>query len=848
MLLLRNISFLLLLAFPLVIKAQLAITPSAPLTDSTMLPNHITDSSKIQLPTHTTLNTTIKQDTLKNYATEKEEYLRTSSKSFIARQDSLKHLGGYKKKVTTTLKNKLGLKTDSTTTLTSLLIKQTNTKGNVSVGYDYGVIPFIVSSKTPAGFFKTDGNISFEAFKLPLIASFYYADVKNVSGLNNYFRLTFDENKFKENLNKQISGKEYAVKEDLKKLYEERQKIEQKLLYLKTVQSLPKFKIPTDTSLLGNIPTLPTLPKIPTNSGDSLKLPSANIPGAIPDSLKNNTKTITTFPKFSTDTLTKLTTPASATNLEIDSTKIKKQLIDSLPSNYKQYINTADSINRKVKEYEAQAKAIKDKIDKAEKTIKAFQSPNANQNPLTKTPKVQTLLSYVKKLEVGLCYPNYSTFLINGTAVRGLNMELQKDNTFFAFTYGKTINNLLVSNNIVQNNLQNVRNLYNFFDFNNVKESRRVAAFKLGYGSNDANHIHVGLLYGVGLSSYITPTDVVGATALKEKNYVLELDGKYIINSNNSVEATYGKSSVQQEGVDYPDGEKGLIGGLLNTNVRSNVGLIKFNALIPKTKTKVTALSRIVDPFFKSYGVGFMRSDNIRYEFKLEQPITRKIKIGASYRKDQDNILNMFLIKTTLQTIGTSLTYKVTKRLTLRASYNPVLQTIRSKDNSIHLTNKNYISNIIVTWNPKIKKISSSFNALYNYYQLYDGVKNNIYQNYSLNNVTTVKAFKNEFSASTFYANNLDTLNGATLLVTNALTYPIKKCSITAGGKWAKNKQFNNQFGYKLKINMPVSKYLSLEFSGEKIVIGDFYNSYSTLIVNINKFPYYCQGKLIINW
>ena len=69
-----------------------------------------------------------------------------------------------------------------------------------------------------------------------------------------------------------------------------------------------------------------------------------------------------------------------------------------------------------------------------------------------------------------------------------------------AFTYGKTNNTIMTTNNIIQNQLQTARNFYNFFDFNNVKDSRKITALKLGYGKKNL------LCY----------------------NFILELDGPYM--------------------------------------------------------------------------------------------------------------------------------------------------------------------------------------------------------------------------------------------------------------------------------------------------------------------------------
>ncbi|MBL4702998.1 MAG: hypothetical protein JKY54_00630 [Flavobacteriales bacterium] len=54
--------------------------------------------------------------------------------------------------------------------------------GNLSFGYDYGLLPFLGNVNPPQGNFKTQGNTSLELFGLPLNANYYYSSLANVSG------------------------------------------------------------------------------------------------------------------------------------------------------------------------------------------------------------------------------------------------------------------------------------------------------------------------------------------------------------------------------------------------------------------------------------------------------------------------------------------------------------------------------------------------------------------------------------------------------------------------------------------------------------------------------------------
>lgn len=683
------------------------------------------------------------------------------------------------------------------------------TYGNISVGYDYGVIPFASNANYPMGYFKTQGNVGVSVLGIPILASYYYSDLKNVSGLNNSFRVSFDKAKYDEMLrNKGLSKVENEEKE-LSALSTLKQTILQKLAFL----DIYKNGLPSESSLTGQLPKF-----------------------------KNN------YNKLEADSLTK---PAFS-----DST-IKKSVADSLSkiisikkAAYSDSINQItsqlakhDSVLGKMDEFRSQIKKIDEKINTINKKLTFFKSP---QNLLENNPhltKLQSILSGIKKFDVGLCYPNYSTFLVSGSSLKGINIEWEKK-FYFAFTYGKTINTILTTNNLIQNQLQTGRNLYNFFDFNNVKDSRKITAIKFGYGKKETTHFYAGFLYGLGLPSYISATP---QTTL-EKNLVLELDGRIAFNKNNTLDLIYGKSALYQKGIAVSTDNSGS--QFPFSKYRSNAGLLRYTSEIKKTKTKITATGKIVDPFFNSYGVGFMRSDNLRYELKVEQEITNKIKFSGSYRKDRDNLLNTFSYTTNLQTIAANLTVKINKRFTAKLSYMPVIQNIASKDSGLQNThNINNISTAVITYAPKLKKISTFFNAVYSYYQLSGtGGKNNNFQNYNINNTTIFNPqFKANFAFNYFSNNDSDSLNNSTTLVSGDVSYATKKnTTLTLGVKYAYNNIVKNQTGGLLKINIPIVNQFHFEAYAEKLVLGDFYNSYN--LSEIKKFPFYCYAKIIFNW
>lgn len=700
---------------------------------------------------------------------------------------------------------------DSTTKKRIIRALLPKTYGNIIAGYDYGIVPFGPTPNKPTGYFSTQGNLGVSFLGLPLVATFYYSTLKSIAGLNNYFRVSFDPAKYKENLQQKAYARVNEEKRKLTGLLNAEQQLKQKLAFQERTLS----ELPSSTDLNDQLQKYNLLSNSFTSNPTLNNITNINAPNKpfLSDSLKN------ILPQTN-----------SIKNPYLDSIAIVNSLIshsDSIRSSLNRYKSAYDQIDRQIK-------SIQNKISYLENPSQIIKENNPYQN------KVENFVSGIKSLDIGLCYPNYSTFLVNGSTLKGVNIEWEKK-IYFAFTYGKTINTLLTTNNIIQNQLQTARNLYNFFDFNNVKDSRKIAAIKFGVGKKESSHLFLGVLYGYGLSSYLAPTSLTNP----EKNVVVELDGKYSINAANSIDLVYGKSALYQTG--NIETSEATVASYLFSTFRSNAAMVRFNSSITKTKTKIQITGRLIDPFFKSYGVGFMRSDNLRFELKAEQAITSKLKLTGFYRRDSDNLLGTYSYNTSLQAIGITLNAKINKRLVIRGTYSPVVQNITGKDSSHSvMRNVNNISTLILSYSPRSKKFTSYINGVCSYYQL-AGHSGKNYQSYTLTDNTTLsKLFKSDVSVSYLFNNSGDSLNN-TFLIVNTLNCSLPLGVTVAGGvKFANNTSLRNQWGGLFKASFPLTKGINIELQGQKLILGDFYSNFGTS--EIKRFPFLFSAKIMITW
>lgn len=656
-------------------------------------------------------------------------------------------------------------------------------QGNISIGYDYGYLPFLVQNNPPIGNFKTDGDFQIQLKSLPFQGSFYYSSLGTISGLNNHFTIRFDAQAYKQQLLDKLKLNELDRLKSLDSLSKAKQELKTNLDYLYLVKD-KKVKLPIDSSKY----TFPDLPSLDYN----------------------------------------LTTP------EIDT-----PTVDLPVFNEYQYL---DSVSGVISNVEGQI----EKIDSRTKKLERYQSMSRDsliQEELdkVKTPfmkKVNGIIGGIDRFDVGLTYPNYSEFLIARIPVRGVNIEYQKKKLFFAFTHGKTVNNIFYTNNVIQNNLNAARNLYNFFDFKNIQNGRRVTAMKIGLGEKKGNHMHIGALYGLGKVSYQDTSLIVDV----EKNLAIELDGGVKIKKRHYLSINYGRTAVQVNSINFEE-ESTLFNRLIDFRERTNALLGRYKLKSKTTEFAVTL--RWVDPYFRSFGVGFLRSDNIRYEVKYKQKLGKKFGLNTYFRRENDNLLGLYSYKNVLLSYGVGINYRPTKHWMLKADVRPIALDANNVVDSLTVFNNNLILNGVVNYNNRVNDTYLNLTGVYSYYQLSLDEIDQVYQNVNVNFTLENGHISNSLILNHYQTTDTTSVPLASLLQ-NDFSYKFKKLQVTAMLKGSLSHDSHFDPGYGGKMMYAIHKNVSLSLSGEKLVVGDFYNSiYNQSLLN---YPYRFSSSLVIRW
>lgn len=674
-------------------------------------------------------------------------------------------------------------------------VKSTFPQGNISLGYDYGYLPFLVQNNPPIGNFKTDGNFQIQLKSLPFQGSFYYSSLGTISGLNNHFTIRFDAQKYKQQMLDKLKLDELNRIKSLDSLGQVKQQLKTKLDYLYLVKdhkvTLPidssKYHFPDLPSLNADFDTLPEVPDV-----DSMNIPTLDTPQV-------------NLPEFDEGIY-------------------------------------MDSIGRVISDLQGKANQVESRINDLNELKNMNQDSlmqqqiNSIQSPLMQ--KVNGFMSNVQRLDIGLTYPNYSQFLIARIPVRGVNLEYQKKQFYLAFTHGKTVNNIFYTNNIIQNNLNAARNLYNFFDFNNINDGRRVTALKVGVGDKKATHLYVGALYGLGKVSYQDTSLIVDI----ERNLAVEVDGGLKIKKSHLLMFNYGRSAIQVNSINMGT-ESSLFDKLLDFSERTNALLGRYQLKLKATQLSLTF--RMIDPYFRSYGVGFLRSDNIRYEVKYKQKLGKKFGINTYFRRENDNLLGLYSYQNVLLSYGVGVNYRPTKHWMLKADVRPITLNGNNTIDSLSVLNNNLIINGVVNYNNRIKDTYFNATGVYSYYQLTLNEAFQVYQNINLNLAIENERLSNNLIFNRYATTDTSSVPLASLLQ-NDFTYKFKKLQITGilKGSLSQNQQFD--LGYGGKILYALSKNISVSVSGDKLVVGDFYNSIYN--ANLLHYPYRFSSSILIRW
>ncbi|HYG51077.1 MAG TPA: hypothetical protein VD905_09250, partial [Flavobacteriales bacterium] len=464
---------------------------------------------------------------------------------------------------------------------------------NLNAGYHYGFIQgYTFDESFPDQLFLTEGSAGIKLFKIPFQVEYRYATMRVPYGLNNYFRVKFDLEKYKQDLEKKKQQVTKLRKFNTDSLLLAKQDLTKKLLYRQ--HKLNELIHLNKDSLYGMIPDTGMLGQY-TN----LTLPANGIPPelTLPDTLHYNWK--------------------------------QNKLADSLLQLANQYNQYAGKL--------AEVKHALDSLNKLNASFNKLDSlRNLPQNRFnSELNKYNKPALVPNTFELGTCFPNNSYLMYGTLPVNGVFTDFEYKGLYASVLYGEVINNFLFASTFFERQLLSTQNVTNFFDFGNTNRGRKVTAIKIGKGRFSENHIHLGFLMGLGLKNY-GDTTLINDVNLqpRESNAVIELTSRYTIRRH-QFEFALAKSVVE----DQHSGK--LFSGLANFDNYTLAGLASYSTSFFKERTRIKLLVKHLQPYYRSFGMGFTNGDYLRMNARVDQKLGKKVTVGAFVKNDIDNLYNL---------------------------------------------------------------------------------------------------------------------------------------------------------------------------------------------------------------
>lgn len=676
-------------------------------------------------------------------------------------------------------------------------------EGIINTSYSYGLLVGYIdtSSSRPLQSFKTNGDFNMNVATVPVRFTFNYNTLKNPFGVNNYFRASIDMEKYKEKQRlqkeelQQISDKKIGESENIEKA------LIGKLGYAEIIKQRLKDEIDTQKeSLVLEQYNLSTAESQLKDSAES-KIPNVEKSESIGDSSR-------------VDSLR-------------NELKNREEELEKLLSLY----NKLDSCYNQLQDL----KKVQDSIQSIYTTQKTYYSSFASNGMNAVGSK---FLSHISKLDIGLTYPKTTALSSNSIPIKGVDFEYQKDKWYTSVSAGITMNNLMVTNDLVQSKLQYSQNMFNLFDFQNIKQKRLITMVKGGYGTKDNTHIFLGIRY---TNRAVTLNNLQEDSSNVVPSLGLELDlrlkSKYL--KGTTLDVVYGKTSNTELQNDSTYLKP--LSSLFST-YRTHVGLIKVTQSMHKLKSTLSGSLRWIDPYADMASIGVLQPNNVRLELTTKHSITNNFTFGTNFRKDRNNVDNQLDSTLHLMLMGGTITGRVLNQLDVFGNINYVTQTITRNSSTSEMNSENYMYSFGGSTSYKIGELRNSISLAYNDYLISTLTDKGRYKNISFQNLSKLTNGQNSFSINYFKVSSTDSLPEQTIIIGDELSFNGEKTQLKLGLKLSYSREFGDDYGFKFELNRSIYSNLNFSVKVEKFILGNFYSSFD--LDRFNRFPYLFMTQL----
>ena len=358
-------------------------------------------------------------------------------------------------------------------------------------------------------------------------------------------------------------------------------------------------------------------------------------------------------------------------------------------------IKKAEQITRMMDEYDQKKQMLEqlrqmDSLD-ANATLDKLNDPQfvkAQLNDKYGNSKLANTLMSVQKFQIGVAYPTYSDFTLNGVPVKGIDLHLANGKKFYGFTVGRST-------------------MDNFSSFTTTRPDfkRNTMAMRYGVGDESKSHIVFEALHMKDMLSSLPET------YSPKQNTVYTVGGQYVFKEIVRVKGAIARSKYK---TDIHQGESIV---MLDSQIISNpdkfpedhqLANSAFDLEAEVTPTKTTTIEasyKRINPAFKSLGNPFMRTNIREYEINAEQKFWKnRIRTSVFYKNNQDNVMETNRTTNNMKGYGFKLETKFKKYPNLFVMHSPYQQGNNHPDSFLRTQNNFSLTTATVTYSKRFKR------------------------------------------------------------------------------------------------------------------------------------------------
>jgi len=652
-----------------------------------------------------------------------------------------------------------------------------NIHGKIDLNYSYGLNTiFTDTTRGIASVISSSGNMESDVLGLPIKISYNYSTLKMPLGANNFFRISFDKQKY-------IDNQKAKIEKQLSGIFDVEEKLKNNKAKLSNIQGQSEIFIDMLKRRLEQ-----EARRLANEQKKEFK-----------DSLNGNASTLTEDHR---DSIQQIKDKAQS-NIDFYKNEYDKIIIL-----YDKIISVQKACDNLIDKY----KGHKEKLNGYKERLNDPSLPPSGEHSFDKLNFVNS----IQKIDIGLTYPKTTSLSDQNTAIKGIGTEFQYKNYYLSLSAGLTMNNVMLSTNEINNQLNYNQNVFNQFDFQKVKDNGVLTSVKTGWGTPETTHVLIGFNYltntgFLGISNNIDSYDPAAS---------VELDLRYVPKFYNGgvLDVVYGKTSANND-----------IDSLINLDVfgslfsryRSNVVMLKYGQYVSKIRSNFSIQYRSIDPKANTSVYGMMQPGNRRIAFESRHKVLSYLKFGTTYKVDESYGTDYDL---NLHTTGVNISGNYKEYLTYSAIVNYVVYSAEKETGGI-LKGTSYLMGFTLQTDYKIEKLKTFVGLNFNDYLISDITNIVKYTQFGL-----IKGIRDKnWSASLKYDYFFQTTEGfatGTSVIGLGGKYLLRDFKFDGGFSIAINDQSNVSIGWYLETDWNISKHFDLSLRAERFVMGDFYRSY----------------------